>query len=483
MRRADARPSRCPARCSAGPSRISRWPASRPRSGTRRRRARRSASRTSPISARASRRRWPTSSADRTARAFALYEERLGNRAQRVLVVAGGVAANQRLKAALEAVARAARLPPGGAAAGALHRQCRHDRLGRGDAAVTRPDRRSGGAGPRPLAARPRRAAGAGRRRQGLGCIGAWISDACPDSGIRRNDDPGDFLYDSPGDEQRTRHGASIGRHRGRGRMGHARSPSPRVGPGATCWSGPMSPRPWPTSISATATRSICPASSLDPAIEATARLNEVANCDFLLMATPAQHVREIAGELAPYLKDEQPLVICAKGIEQASGKLMSQVRGRGRARKPQIAVLSGPSFAAEVGARAARRGDAGQRRGGARPRAVLRAQPSAVPLLLERRRGRRGDRRRGEERLCHRRRHRRRQETRRERPCRAGDPRLCRDGAVRRGARRAPRDADRPVGSRRSGAHLRQPAIAQHVARHRARQRQEPRCRCWASG
>ena len=42
---------------------------------------------------------------DRTARAFALYEERLGNKAQRVLVVAGGVAANQRLKAALEAVA------------------------------------------------------------------------------------------------------------------------------------------------------------------------------------------------------------------------------------------------------------------------------------------------------------------------------------------------------------------------------------------
>jgi len=43
---------------------------------------------------------------DRTARAFELYEERLGKEAQRALVVAGGVAANQRLKAALEAVAR-----------------------------------------------------------------------------------------------------------------------------------------------------------------------------------------------------------------------------------------------------------------------------------------------------------------------------------------------------------------------------------------
>ncbi len=44
---------------------------------------------------------------DRTARAFALYAERLGPGAQKVLVVAGGVAANKRLKAALEEVADA----------------------------------------------------------------------------------------------------------------------------------------------------------------------------------------------------------------------------------------------------------------------------------------------------------------------------------------------------------------------------------------
>ncbi|HET9273412.1 MAG TPA: tRNA (adenosine(37)-N6)-threonylcarbamoyltransferase complex transferase subunit TsaD, partial [Methyloceanibacter sp.] len=42
---------------------------------------------------------------DRTARAFELYAERLGPGAQKALVVAGGVAANKRLKAALELVA------------------------------------------------------------------------------------------------------------------------------------------------------------------------------------------------------------------------------------------------------------------------------------------------------------------------------------------------------------------------------------------
>ena len=44
---------------------------------------------------------------DRTMRAMDLYEERLGPDAQRALVVAGGVAANQRLKRALEKVAAA----------------------------------------------------------------------------------------------------------------------------------------------------------------------------------------------------------------------------------------------------------------------------------------------------------------------------------------------------------------------------------------
>ena len=90
------------------------------------------------------------------------------------------------------------------------------------------------------------------------------------------------------------------------------------------------------------------PGVKLDRAIEATARLNEVANCDLLLMATPAQHVRKIAGEIAPYLKPEQPLVLCSKGIEQTTGKLISQVVEEVVPR-PQIAVLSGPSFAAEV--------------------------------------------------------------------------------------------------------------------------------------
>jgi glycerol-3-phosphate dehydrogenase (NAD(P)+) len=90
------------------------------------------------------------------------------------------------------------------------------------------------------------------------------------------------------------------------------------------------------------------PGISLDPAIAATARLTEVANRDLLLLATPAQHARNIVSELEPHLKNEQVLVICSKGLEQTSGKLLSRVVSE-IAPRLKIAVLSGPSFATEV--------------------------------------------------------------------------------------------------------------------------------------
>ncbi|MGI8725592.1 MAG: NAD(P)H-dependent glycerol-3-phosphate dehydrogenase [Methyloceanibacter sp.] len=90
------------------------------------------------------------------------------------------------------------------------------------------------------------------------------------------------------------------------------------------------------------------PGVELDPAIEATARFNEVATCDVLQIVTPSQHVRGIGAELAPYVKAGQPLVICSKGIEQSTGRLMSQIIAE-TVPAAQIAVLSGPSFAAEI--------------------------------------------------------------------------------------------------------------------------------------
>jgi glycerol-3-phosphate dehydrogenase (NAD(P)+) len=90
------------------------------------------------------------------------------------------------------------------------------------------------------------------------------------------------------------------------------------------------------------------PGVDLDPAIKATAQLSEVATCDALLIVSPAQHLRDILGALQPHVRSGQPLVLCCKGIEQRTGLLMSQVAADVLP-DATIAVLSGPSFAAEV--------------------------------------------------------------------------------------------------------------------------------------
>ncbi len=94
--------------------------------------------------------------------------------------------------------------------------------------------------------------------------------------------------------------------------------------------------------------RTYLPGISLDPSLRATGDLAEIAACDAILMVAPAQHTRAITGELAEVLPEGRPVLMCSKGIEQSTRKLMSQVMAE---TMPQAvpAVLSGPSFAAEV--------------------------------------------------------------------------------------------------------------------------------------
>ena len=86
----------------------------------------------------------------------------------------------------------------------------------------------------------------------------------------------------------------------------------------------------------------------LDAGLKATSRLANVAALDAVLMVAPAQHVRAACAELAPHFNPGKPLVLCAKGLEQATGKLMGDVVTE---TLPQatLAILSGPSFAADV--------------------------------------------------------------------------------------------------------------------------------------
>ena len=86
----------------------------------------------------------------------------------------------------------------------------------------------------------------------------------------------------------------------------------------------------------------------LDPAIEATTDPAQAAAADAVLLVTPAQHLRRICQTLAPAWTAGVPAVICAKGIEQETCALMSEVVEE-TLPGVSFAVLAGPTFAAEV--------------------------------------------------------------------------------------------------------------------------------------
>ncbi len=94
--------------------------------------------------------------------------------------------------------------------------------------------------------------------------------------------------------------------------------------------------------------RARLPGVALAPEIQVTADLAEAADADALLLVMPAQHLRHAAEAFAPHIPRTRPVVICAKGIEQKSGALMTEVVEAALPGRPQ-AVLSGPSFAVEV--------------------------------------------------------------------------------------------------------------------------------------
>ena len=90
------------------------------------------------------------------------------------------------------------------------------------------------------------------------------------------------------------------------------------------------------------------PGVALDAGLVATGDLAEIAERDAILLVPPAQHVRAVAETLGPLLVPGTPVVVCAKGLEQATGKLMGEVLAE-TLPTATLAVLSGPSFAADV--------------------------------------------------------------------------------------------------------------------------------------
>ena len=86
------------------------------------------------------------------------------------------------------------------------------------------------------------------------------------------------------------------------------------------------------------------PGIPLNPAVQATGDMADMADRELLLVVSPAQHLRAVVAGLPAGI----PLILCSKGIEAGSGLLMSEVAKKAQPSSP-IGVLSGPTFAHEV--------------------------------------------------------------------------------------------------------------------------------------
>ena len=84
------------------------------------------------------------------------------------------------------------------------------------------------------------------------------------------------------------------------------------------------------------------------PKMRASTELSVLAGCDAILAVVPAQFARTTFEQLAPLISDGTPILLCSKGIERGSLSLMTNVLSQSIPGAIP-AVLSGPSFAADV--------------------------------------------------------------------------------------------------------------------------------------
>ncbi len=92
----------------------------------------------------------------------------------------------------------------------------------------------------------------------------------------------------------------------------------------------------------------VLPGIALSAALEATTDQAILRDAPVVLFAMPSQAQRAAARALAADLAEGATVVVCAKGMEKASGRLLTDVLEEELPHQ-HIAVLSGPGFAADI--------------------------------------------------------------------------------------------------------------------------------------
>jgi glycerol-3-phosphate dehydrogenase (NAD(P)+) len=90
------------------------------------------------------------------------------------------------------------------------------------------------------------------------------------------------------------------------------------------------------------------PGIALPEALEFSAEADAIRDASIVLFAMPSQAQADAARQYGPYLAKDALVVTCAKGIERATGALLTDMLER-ELPAHRVAVLSGPGFAADI--------------------------------------------------------------------------------------------------------------------------------------
>lgn len=84
--------------------------------------------------------------------------------------------------------------------------------------------------------------------------------------------------------------------------------------------------------------------------VHATTNLSAcIKDADAALVAVPSSHLVHVSSELASVISSEIPLLVLTKGMDEATGRLMTEAVGDAVGHPERIACLSGPNHAEEI--------------------------------------------------------------------------------------------------------------------------------------
>ncbi|WP_143523968.1 NAD(P)H-dependent glycerol-3-phosphate dehydrogenase [Rhizobium rhizosphaerae] len=90
------------------------------------------------------------------------------------------------------------------------------------------------------------------------------------------------------------------------------------------------------------------PGIALPEGLIVTAEPDAIEQAGTVLLAVPSQAQGDMARALLPVIARRADVVVCAKGLERETGRLLTEVVGE-QLHRDDIAVLSGPGFAADI--------------------------------------------------------------------------------------------------------------------------------------